>query len=84
MQKLILRYFWDDQGAYCGYEHLPFEYSSKEQAFVDFFTLYEKEDPFCFLGEKFEKGMLCDYPEILTLDEWFESNKLNNKNEHPI
>lgn len=78
MQKLILQYCWDDY-SWGGREHIPFEYSSKEQAFVDFFTLYEKEDPFCFLGEKFEKGMLCYYPEILTLDEWFENNKLNNK-----
>jgi hypothetical protein len=77
MQKLILRYFWDDGGAYCGHEHLPFEYPSQEQAFVDFFTLYEKKDPFFFLGEKFEKGMLCYDPEILTLDEWFETNKIN-------
>lgn len=75
MQKLILQYYWDD-GAYSGHEHFPFEYSSKEQAFVDFFTGYESGEPFHFLGREYQKSMWCNCPEILTLEEWFENNKL--------
>jgi hypothetical protein len=41
MKRLILQYEWGNECS-CGTENIPFEYSSKEDAFVDFFTLKDK------------------------------------------
>jgi hypothetical protein len=51
--KLILRYNWCIPYEGSGTETIPFEYSSKEDAFVDFFELKEKaEHEFTFAGRR--------------------------------
>ncbi len=79
MEKLVISYY------YYGIEDdtheaiLPFEYESKESAIKFFADLIEQRSPFAY--SKFcnrEFDMSYNY-EILTLDEWFEQNKLIDK-----
>jgi len=79
MEKLVLRYHWCDPYVAEGDVIIPFEYESKEQAFVDFMELRENTDwEFRFLGERFEVDDTEDV-EFFTLEEWFEKYKLKTR-----
>ncbi len=78
MEKLVLRYHWCVPYEADGDETIPFEYESKEQAFVDFHELREGSIwEFEFLGENFNPSDTANV-EFLTLEEWFERYKLKN------
>jgi hypothetical protein len=80
MQKLVLRYHWYTLDEASGDVILPFEYESKEQAFVDFNTLRDQriaEWDFEFLGQSFNVSDTEDV-HLFTLEEWFERYKLKN------
>jgi hypothetical protein len=79
MEKLVLRYHWYIPYEADGDEIIPFEYESKEQAFVDFMELRENTDwEFYFLGKRFEVGATKD-AQFFTLEEWFERYKLKTR-----
>jgi hypothetical protein len=78
MEKLVLRYYWCIPYEASGEVNHPFEYESKEQAFVDFTELLEKSDyDFEFLGENFDTRD-AKSAEFFTLEEWFERFKIKN------
>ena len=78
MEKLVLRYHWVFPYEAEGDVILPFEYESKEQAFVDFMELREDAEwEFEFLRQRFDVNDTEDV-EFFTLDEWFERYKLKN------
>ena len=81
--KIILQYSWCDPWVAQGTETIPFEYSSKEDAFVDFFSLHEvalKEDyktEFFFAGRNwYIYEDLANSIQFFDLEEWFERNKV--------
>lgn len=75
--KLILRYNWNIPWTASGTEIIPFEYSSKEDAFVDFFELKEKaEHEFTFAGQRwFTNEDLENDVQFFELNEWFQLYK---------
>ncbi|MDB4314466.1 hypothetical protein N9955_00395 [bacterium] len=74
--KLIIVYDWCVPYEASGTETLPFEYESKEQAFVDFFELVEKKkDLFEFAGKKWFTDDDFDSVKFYDLEEWFEIYK---------
>lgn len=76
--KLILKHSWHIPYVASGTQTHPFEYSSKEDAFVDFTELMESADfEFKFLGNTFYAG--DDDYDFYDLDEWFEFHKLKIK-----
>ena len=78
MQKLVLRYHWYIPHEADGDVILPFEYESKELAFVDFMELREDAEwEFEFLGQRFDVNDTEDV-HFFTLEEWFEKYKLKN------
>ena len=75
--KLILRHSWRELYVNSGVNTYPFEYSSKEDAFVDFTQANEDTDyRFEFCGREFYKSNNDDY-EFFELEEWFENHKIN-------
>jgi hypothetical protein len=78
MEKLVLRYYWYIPYEAGGEVNHPFEYESKEQAFVDFMELREDAEwDFEFLGQIFDVNDTEDV-QFFTLEEWFERYKLKN------
>lgn len=78
MEKLILRYHLYIPYEADGDEIIPFEYESKEQAYVDFMEMVEKTEwEVEFLGRFIEVKFAKD-AQIFTLDEWFEKYKVKN------
>jgi len=77
MKKLILRRYWSIPYEADGTDIIPFEYSSKEDAFVDFFSLKEKSDNyFKFAGNEWIVwDNLEDEVSFFDLDEWFDKYK---------
>jgi hypothetical protein len=77
MKKLILRRYWSIPYEADGVDIIPFEYSSKEDAFVDFFSLKERsEDYFKFVGIEWNSwDKLEDEVSFFNLDEWFDKHK---------
>lgn len=76
MEKLVLRYHWYVPYEADGDEIIPFEYESKEQAYVDFMEMVEKAEwNVEFLGKNIEAQFAKD-AEFFTLDEWFEKYKI--------
>ena len=76
MEKLILRYHWYIPYEAGGDEIIPFEYESKEQAYVDFMEMVEKAEwEVEFLGERIDVKFAKN-AQFFTLDEWFEYYKL--------
>lgn len=88
MEQLVIEFstndgFWD-----CREEKVLFEYSSKEEAFVDFVGAWEeaynqKQTLFKFLDCEFVVDDFCSgddfhFDGIYTLDEWFNVNKINS------
>lgn len=74
--KLILRHSWCEPYVAQGYDTYPFEYSSKEDAFVDFNEIMEAAYyEFEFCGKTFYKNSMDSY-DFYDLDEWFELHKL--------
>ena len=82
--KLILVYNWDIPWEASGTDTLPFEYSSKEQAFVDFFqakedTKNQEKFDFYFLDRRWNAYEdLESAVKFFELDEWFDNYKLDN------
>ena len=78
MKKLILRHNWCDPYVSSGTEIYPFEYSSKEDAFVDFNQAMEDTEYYEieFCGRTFRKESDYDDYDFFDLDEWFENDKL--------
>jgi len=74
--KLVMRYNWCVPYEADGTEVIPFEYSSKEDAFIDFETIKENsEHGFEFFGHFFDLEN-AEETEFFELEEWFERYKL--------
>ena len=85
MQKLVYVHSWGDEGC-CGTSHIPFLYSSKEDFVFDILERFKDfkwisnwhEEEIKELGVSLSKFELenIEYS-VTTLEEWFETNKIN-------
>jgi hypothetical protein len=82
--KLVMHYTEGDGCTYNATNDIPFEYESAEQAIEDFDALLETvkktREPFTWLGVEyfsshFDPKHYGEYPQFLTLDEWFDRFK---------
>lgn len=91
MMRLVMRVRWTDNCTYGFTESYPIEYDSAEQALIDFDSYIQKDaGDFTFLGVDFSSSLFIkskkgestlEYPEFLTLDEWFQQEcKQNTQN----
>jgi hypothetical protein len=82
--KLILKHHWCVPYEADGDTLIPFEYSSKEQAFVDFFeakekALSEENYSFEFLDQKWSSYEDLEHDvDFYELNEWFDRFKVDN------
>jgi hypothetical protein len=82
--KLVMHYAEGDGCTYNATNDIPFEYESAEQAIVDFDALLaaakKTHTTFTWLGVEyfsnhFDLKWDGEYPQFLTLDEWFDRFK---------
>ncbi len=83
MQRLVLVYNWCVPYEASGTETIPFEYASKEDAYVDFMTAFESTQQrgdynFKWLDRDWTpESDLPDTVRFFTIDEWFNRYKIS-------
>lgn len=74
-QKIVMRYNWCVPYEASGTETIAFNYVSKEQAYVDFMTKWEKGKSFEFLGREWCPCKNTTDFGFYDLEEWFDKFK---------